>query len=242
MFARIIEGWQRMTLGAKIRRIIAIVGTAVAVWALTPYFYSTRADDAFPVVAVEATAIAPTNMPPTAIPPTVVPTAVEPTMAPTVQMARQVVATPIPPTDVPPTAIPPTDVPPTAIPPTPVPPTAVPAEPVALLQGNFTRIDALHGASGQAVIYRLPDNRLLLRLEGFEATNGPDLFIGLGGHPMPRSNAELFDNGYLELARLKASSGNQNYELPADLDINRFRSVTIYCRAFSVMFSSAALE
>jgi hypothetical protein len=235
MLARVIDGWKRMTLVAKIRRVIAVVGIGVAIWALTPYFYSTRVDEAFPVAAVPAVATGnPTSVPATpSIEPTSVPAtpSAEPTSAPaTDQMATPTTE----PTSVPATpSIEPTSVP-TAEP--------TPAEPVALLRGSFTRIDALHGASGQAVIYRLPDNQLLLRLEGFEATNGPDLLIGLSGHPIPRSNSELRDNGYLELAPLKASTGNQNYALPADLDLGRFKSVTIYCRAFSVMFSSAELQ
>jgi len=61
---------------------------------------------------------------------------------------------------------------------------------------------------------------------------------------MPRSSTELHDTGagYLELSGLKASAGSQNYELPADLDLSGYNSVVIYCRAFSVVFSTAALE
>jgi hypothetical protein len=120
-------------------------------------------------------------------------------------------------------------------------PTAAPAGPVALASGGFTQIDALHGAAGNATIYRLPEGNLVLRLENFEAQNGPDLRVGLSGHPMPRNNAELHDGGYIELAVLKANQGNQNYELPADLDPSAFRSVVIYCKAFSVVFSTAEL-
>ena len=121
-------------------------------------------------------------------------------------------------------------------------PTAEPtAEPQALAAGSFTRIDRLHSAEGSATIYRLADGKLVLRLENFTAQNGPDLYVGFSGHAIPRRNAELMDNGYLELGRLKASSGNQNYELPAGFDLGQFKSVTIYCRAFSVVFSTAEL-
>jgi hypothetical protein len=80
-----------------------------------------------------------------------------------------------------------------------------------------------------------------LRLEDFNAKNGPDLFVGLSGHAMPRSSDEVHQSGYLELARLKANQGNQNYELPADFDLSQYKSVVIYCRAFNVVFSSAEL-
>jgi hypothetical protein len=120
-------------------------------------------------------------------------------------------------------------------------PTALLAGPVALASGSFTQIDALHGAAGSATIYRLPEGNLVLRLENFDAQNGPDLRVGLSGHPMPRNNAELNEGGYVELAVLKANQGNQNYELPADLDPSAFKSAVIYCKAFSVVFSTAEL-
>lgn len=120
-------------------------------------------------------------------------------------------------------------------------PAAAPAGPVALSAGSFTTIDSLHGASGSATIYRLPEGGLVLRLADFAAQNGPDLFVGLSGHPMPRSSDEVHQGGYLELARLKANQGNQNYELPADIDLSQYKSVVIYCRAFSVVFSTAEL-
>jgi aminopeptidase N len=118
---------------------------------------------------------------------------------------------------------------------------AMMAENVSLGSGSFTKIDALHGASGTATIYRLAEGKLVLRLESFNAQNGPDLVIGLSGNPMPRSSDEVKQGGYLQLASLKANQGNQNYELPADIDLSQYKSVVIYCRAFNVVFSTAEL-
>ena len=120
--------------------------------------------------------------------------------------------------------------------------TAASAGPVALSSGNFTRVDAIHSAEGTATIYRLEDGKLVLRLENFKSTNGPDLFVGLSGHPMPRSKSEVYDQGYVQIAPLKGNQGNQNYELPADIDLSAFKSVVIYCRAFNVVFSTAELK
>ena len=120
--------------------------------------------------------------------------------------------------------------------------TAASAGPVALSSGNFTRVDAIHSAEGTATIYRLEDGKLVLRLENFKSTNGPDLFVGLSGHPMPRSKSEVYDQGYVQIAPLKGNQGNQNYELPADIDLSVFKSVVIYCRAFNVVFSTAELK
>jgi hypothetical protein len=52
----------------------------------------------------------------------------------------------------------------------------------------------------------------------------------------------VHEGGAIEVARLKSNIGSQNYELPADGDISRVRSVVIYCKQFSVVFSSAELS
>jgi 2-polyprenyl-6-methoxyphenol hydroxylase-like FAD-dependent oxidoreductase len=44
-----------------------------------------------------------------------------------------------------------------------------------------------------------------------------------------------------EVARLKGNIGDQNYELPADLDLSQYRAVVIYCKRFSDIFSTAEL-
>ena len=85
------------------------------------------------------------------------------------------------------------------------------------------------------------DGGRVLRLDDFRATNGPDLYVYLSGHPAPRSSAELHADGAFEVAPLKGNVGSQNYELPADLDLAAFRSAVICCRRFATVFSTAEL-
>jgi hypothetical protein len=110
-----------------------------------------------------------------------------------------------------------------------------------LLQGRFGVVDAIHKGEGTAAILRLADGARVLRLDAFRVTNGPDLYVYLSGHPAPRSSAELRAGGAFEVARLKGNVGGQNYQLPADLDLSRFRSAVIYCRRFTTIFSTAEL-
>jgi len=192
---------------------LLLAGLAFAWWTLSPLLLNTRVDEAFPTAIAAPTVAAVVVAAPTVAP--ALPTAVAVVeVAPTVAPAPPTVA--------------------------PVQPTAI-AEPVALVSGSFTRVDSLHAAEGTAAIYQLPDGSRVLRLENFSAQNGPDLYVSLSGHPMPRSNAETHDSGYVELERLKANQGNQNYALPAGLDLAAFKSVVIYCKAFSVVFSTAEL-
>ncbi len=47
--------------------------------------------------------------------------------------------------------------------------------------------------------------------------------------------------GAFEVAQLKGNIGGQNYLLPADLDLSTLKSVVIYCRRFTRVFSTAGL-
>lgn len=117
-----------------------------------------------------------------------------------------------------------------------------PPEPVALATGSFRDADSFHRGSGTATIYLLPDGSHLLRLEDFEVTNGPDLRVLLAEPGDPMSRDELQTGGYTHLAKLKGNIGNQNYEIPSDINLDEQNSVIIYCMPFHVIFSVAPLQ
>lgn len=119
---------------------------------------------------------------------------------------------------------------------------AEPAGPIALRSGEFGDIDAVHKGEGTAALYELQDGRRVLRLDDFKVTNGPDLYVYLSADPAPRDSDELHEGKAFEVAKLKGNIGNQNYELPADLDLSGFNSVVIYCKPFRVIFSTAELS
>jgi pimeloyl-ACP methyl ester carboxylesterase len=48
--------------------------------------------------------------------------------------------------------------------------------------------------------------------------------------------------GFLELGSLKGNIGDQNYDVPADADLAKYRAVTIWCKRFSVNFGTAPLN
>jgi len=113
------------------------------------------------------------------------------------------------------------------------------SEPVLLGSGQFTDADSFHKGSGEAKLFTLADGTNLLRFEDVEFTNGPDLRVYLASEANPTK--EQVKNG-VELAKLKGNVGSQNYELPADLNPKDYQSVVIYCKPFSVIFSSATLQ
>lgn len=108
--------------------------------------------------------------------------------------------------------------------------------------GSFRDADAFHRGSGQATIYRLEDGSLVLRLENLNVTNGPGLHVLLARHANPERNSDVKDVGFVELARLKGNVGDQNYPIPAEVDVAAHKSVVIYCKPFQVIFSVASLQ
>lgn len=121
-------------------------------------------------------------------------------------------------------------------------PTALAAEPEALYTGRLE--GKVHQTSGRATIYKLADGKQFLRLSDFTTSNGPDVHVLL-----VRSNEKALGQEIVkgeldgvELGALKGNQGDQNYDLPATLDLNQYQAVTIYCERFHAIFGVAKLE
>jgi electron transfer DM13 len=114
-------------------------------------------------------------------------------------------------------------------------------DPQSVATGSFIQIDVIHGASGKVTIYQLPDNSRVLRFEDFHATNGPDLHVILTKNSDPRTPADVGED-YVELGPLKGNVGNQNYNVPSEVDLSLYKGVVIYSEPFHVVFSTATLK
>ena len=108
-----------------------------------------------------------------------------------------------------------------------------------LLTGHFH--DGAHKTSGTATIHKLADGRQVLRLTSFETSNGPDVHVYLVAAPDALDNETVTKAGFLELGSLKGNQGDQNYDLPAGVDLKKYQAVTIWCKRFSVNFGTAPL-
>jgi hypothetical protein len=118
------------------------------------------------------------------------------------------------------------------------PASSVPDGPVLLLEGEFTSLD--HPTSGRAFVAELPDGSRVLRLEDLVTDNGPDLLVYLSAEPIAAGEQAL-DDDIVDLGRLKGNVGNQNYDLPADVDLERYATVVIWCKRFASGFGAADL-
>ena len=109
-----------------------------------------------------------------------------------------------------------------------------------LAKGDFHNADK--SGKGTATVYQLADGKRILRLSNFATDNGPDLHVRLIAADDARDTASVAKADFVELAKLKGNKGNQNYELPADLDLTTYRVVSIWCNRFSVNFAAAPLK
>lgn len=105
-----------------------------------------------------------------------------------------------------------------------------------LAQGEWRDGEPGHNGEGIAKIIRTEDGKLVLRVEEFSVTNGPDLFVVLS------PNAGGYADGSLTLGGLKATDGAFNYEIPDGTDLSQYKSVVVWCRSFKVTFAVATLE
>jgi hypothetical protein len=103
-----------------------------------------------------------------------------------------------------------------------------------------------HPTSGLATVYESlgPGDQRHLRLTDFKTSNGPDVHVVLARAEDPALNEKIVKGNldYVELGRLKGNQGDQNYDIPVSVDLQKYNAVVIYCVRFSAVFGVARQE
>ncbi|MEV8372243.1 DM13 domain-containing protein [Kribbella sp. NPDC056861] len=131
---------------------------------------------------------------------------------------------------------------PTTPPSSPAQPTTQATAPKSLATGAF--ISHEHQTTGTATAIKLPNGDRVLRLEGLDTSDGPDLEVWLSDAKVVggRAGWHVFDDGrHRSLGQLKGTKGNQNYVIPSDVDLTVLNSVSIWCNRFNVSFGATSL-
>ena len=98
--------------------------------------------------------------------------------------------------------------------------------------------DPIHYGKGEVTVYRD-----LLHLESnFEVGPGPKFHVYLVPDRNITPSTNVAKLMYVDLGRLKAFKGSQNYPIPAGVDLARYETVVIWCEQFSVLVSPAPLK
>jgi hypothetical protein len=75
-------------------------------------------------------------------------------------------------------------------------------------------------------------------------SNGPDVHVLLARGGDPNLNQEIVKGQLdsVELGPLKGNQGDQNYDVPASVDLQKYNAIVIYCERFHAVFGVATLE
>ncbi len=97
--------------------------------------------------------------------------------------------------------------------------------------------DPVHYGRGRVTVFED-----LLHLESdFEVGPGPKYHVYLVPNAAITPSFPVQDTMFVDLGRLKAFSGGQNYRIPNGLNLRQYQSVVIWCEQFDVRISPAAL-
>ena len=98
-----------------------------------------------------------------------------------------------------------------------------------------------HPTEGTATIYRMQDGTRMLRFTNFRTSNGPNVHVYLVAADDAKDNETVQRVGSIDLGPIKGNIGDQNYALGSDVDLSKYRAVSIWCQRFSVNFGAASL-
>ncbi len=110
-----------------------------------------------------------------------------------------------------------------------------------LAKGNFMHAnpaDPIHHGKGGVTVYAD-----LLHIEhDFAVGPGPKFHVYLVPEKTVTPATEVAKTMFVDLGRLKAFKGSQNYPLPAGINLASYGSVVIWCEQFGVLISPAQLQ
>ncbi len=98
--------------------------------------------------------------------------------------------------------------------------------------------DPFHYGKGKATVYQ----DLVHLGADFEVGPGPKFHVYLVPEKDVITSTNVSRTMFVDLGRLKAFKGSQNYPIPPGVDLAKFGSVVIWCEQFGVLISPAALK
>ena len=118
-------------------------------------------------------------------------------------------------------------------------PTPVEAPSETLAQGSFIPLGRYSG-EGAALVLNDGTEQRFLRFENFSTDNGPDLRVYLANSDVTADQG-TFDDDFVDLGVLRGNIGDQNYEIPPEVDLSVHDTVVVWCVRFSTGFTAADL-
>lgn len=101
-----------------------------------------------------------------------------------------------------------------------------------LLSGDFKGSPAHPSTTGKAKIFQDANNNRTLVLENLKVDNGPDLRIYLA--------EDIAITNFVEISNT-VKNGTNSFAIPASVNLEKQKVVSIWCKAFSVSFGTSSL-
>ena len=111
--------------------------------------------------------------------------------------------------------------------------------PQTLASGAFHSV--VHPTEGMATVYGLGNGNRVLRLTNLKTTNGPNVHVYMVAADDAKDNASVRRAGFIDLGHIKGNVGDQNYTLGQNVDLAKYRAVSLWCQRFSLNFGAAPL-
>ena len=97
--------------------------------------------------------------------------------------------------------------------------------------------DPVHYGSGGVTVY----DGLVHLEDDFDVGPGPKFHVYLVPKAPITRSSDVEGTMFIDLGRLRAFKGSQNFPIPAGVDLKDFRTVVIWCEKFGVLISPATL-
>ncbi len=117
---------------------------------------------------------------------------------------------------------------------------AVDDEAEAVARGMFIHAnpsDPIHYGEGSVTVYE----DVVFLEDDFKVGPGPAFHVYLVPQKEIRESSEVKNTMYVDLGKLRAFEGSQNYRIPEGVDLEGYPSVVIWCVQFGVLISPADL-
>lgn len=98
--------------------------------------------------------------------------------------------------------------------------------------------DPIHYGSGAVTVY---DDTVRLE-QDFEVGPGPKYHVYLVPSGDVTSSSVVQNSMFVDLGRLRAFKGSQNFPVPGGVDLRDYGTVVIWCEQFDVLISPAKLD
>jgi Electron transfer DM13 len=119
------------------------------------------------------------------------------------------------------------------------------AEQKLLATGQFIHAnpsDPVHWGKGEVMLYEDKQGARLVHLGAdFQVGPGPRFHVYVVDRPDVLTKADFLASDAVDLGRLRAFRGSQNYPVPAGVKLAKSQSVVVWCKEFNVLITPATL-